>query len=219
MRSLLSVPASQPKMVEKALTLDCDQIILDLEDSVTPADKAAARTYLKDFLSKVESKKRISLRVNELSSAFAKADIDLICGFNPQPLSSVILPKIHNLDDVKSWAAKLPAGMQLEVQIESAMGLIQAPHIASHPQVISDFEEVEGHSFDVIYVVGGGSANDFLNQLTADVTRKKVITGAVEATLLGNIGMQAIAAGEVSGLAQLREMIAASITQKIFLPS
>jgi citrate lyase subunit beta/citryl-CoA lyase len=137
MRSLLSVPASQPKMVEKALTLDCDQIILDLEDSVTPADKAAARTYLKDFLSKVESKKRISLRVNELSSAFAKADIDLICGFNPQPLSSVILPKIQNLDDVKSWAAKLPAGMQLEVQIESAMGLIQAPHIASHPQVIS----------------------------------------------------------------------------------
>ena len=90
---------------------------------------------------------------------------------------------------------------------------------AAYDQVISDFEEVEGHSFDLIYVVGGGSANDFLNQLTADVTRKKVITGAVEATLLGNIGMQAIAAGEVSGLAQLREMISASITQKIFLPS
>jgi rhamnulokinase len=89
----------------------------------------------------------------------------------------------------------------------------------AYDQVISDFEAVEGHSFDVIYVVGGGSANDFLNQLTADVTRKKVITGAVEATLLGNIGMQAIAAGEVSGLAQLREMISASITQKIFLPS
>ena len=124
-------------MVEKALTLDCDQIILDLEDSVTPADKVAARAYLKDFLSKVESKKRISLRVNELSSTFAKADIDLICGFNPQPLSSVILPKIHSLEDVKSWAAKLPANMQLEVQIESAMGLINAPQIASHPQVIS----------------------------------------------------------------------------------
>jgi citrate lyase subunit beta/citryl-CoA lyase len=124
-------------MVEKALTLDSDQIILDLEDSVMPADKAAARTYLRDFLSKVESKKRISLRVNELSSTFAKADIDLICGFNPQPLSSVILPKIHSPEDVKSWAAKLPANMQLEVQIESAMGLINAPQIASHPQVIS----------------------------------------------------------------------------------
>ena len=90
---------------------------------------------------------------------------------------------------------------------------------AAYDQVISDFEEVEGHSFDVIYVVGGGSANDFLNQLTADVTRKKVITGAVEATLLGNIGMQAIAAGEVSGLPHLREMISTSITQKVFLPS
>ena len=89
----------------------------------------------------------------------------------------------------------------------------------AYDQVISDFEEVEGHAFDVIYVVGGGSANDFLNQLTADVTRKKVITGAIEATLLGNIGMQAIAAGEVSGLPHLREMISTSITQKIFLPS
>lgn len=89
----------------------------------------------------------------------------------------------------------------------------------AYNDVISEYEEVEGHTFDVIYVVGGGSANDFLNQLTADVTRKKVITGAVEATLLGNIGMQAIAAGEVSGLPELREMISTSITQKVFLPS
>lgn len=124
-------------MVEKALTLDCDQIILDLEDSVIPVNKVAARAYLKDFLSKLDSMKRISLRINELSSLFSEADIDLVCGLKPQPLSSVILPKIHSLDDVKSWAHKLPAGMQLEVQIESAMGLIESPKIASHPQVIS----------------------------------------------------------------------------------
>ena len=137
MRSLLCVPASQPKMVEKALTLDCDQIILDLEDSVIPADKVAARTYLKEFLSKVDTKKKISLRLNELSSPHSKADIDLVFGLKPQPLSSVILPKIHSIDDVKSWARKLPTDMHIEVQIESAMGLIKAPKIASHPQVIS----------------------------------------------------------------------------------
>ena len=67
--------------------------------------------------------------------------------------------------------------------------------------------------------MGGGSANNFLNQLTAAGTRKRVITGAVEATLLGNIGMQAISAGEISGLPELREMISSSITQKVFLPS
>ena len=85
--------------------------------------------------------------------------------------------------------------------------------------VISEFEALEKEAFDVIYVVGGGSANNFLNQLTADVTRKKVITGAFETTLLGNIGMQAIAAGEIESLAQLREKISTSITQKVFLPS
>jgi rhamnulokinase len=92
--------------------------------------------------------------------------------------------------------------------------LAQAYH-----DVISDFEAAEGHSFDTIYVVGGGSANQFLNQLTADVTGKKVITGAVEATLLGNIGMQAISAGEIPDLPKLREMTSASLTQKVFLPS
>jgi citrate lyase subunit beta/citryl-CoA lyase len=137
MRSLLCVPASQPKMVEKALTLECDQIILDLEDSVIPADKAAARAFLKDFLKTVDTKKRVSIRLNELSSTFAKADIDLINGLKPQRLSSVILPKIHSVDDVKSWVQLLPKGAQLEVQIESAMGLIKAPKIAAHPQVIS----------------------------------------------------------------------------------
>ena len=137
MRSLLCVPASQPKMVEKSLTLDSDQIILDLEDAVIPADKAAARAYLREFLSTVETNKHLSLRLNELSSPFAKADIELLDGVKPHILSSVILPKINSLDDVKSWANKLPKGMKLEVQIESAMGLIKAPKIASHPQVIS----------------------------------------------------------------------------------
>ena len=89
----------------------------------------------------------------------------------------------------------------------------------AYREVITDFEEVEGQIFEAIYVVGGGSANDFLNQLTADITQKRVITGVVEATLLGNIGMQAIAAGEIADLPKLREMISASITQKVFLPS
>ena len=89
----------------------------------------------------------------------------------------------------------------------------------AYHEVIAEFEEVENESFEVIYVVGGGSANSFLNQLTADVTRKKVITGAIETTLLGNIGMQAVAAGEIDSLAQLRDMISTSITQKVFLPS
>jgi rhamnulokinase len=89
----------------------------------------------------------------------------------------------------------------------------------AYHEVIKEFEEVEGHIFDVVYVVGGGSANNFLNQLTADITGKKVITGAVEATLLGNIGMQAIAAHEIASLQELRKVITHSIAQKVFLPS
>ena len=88
----------------------------------------------------------------------------------------------------------------------------------AYNQVIIDYEKLEKRTFDVIYVVGGGSANDFLNQLTANVTGKRVVTGAVESTLLGNIGMQAIAAGEIPSLKQLRQLITKNIAQKEFLP-
>lgn len=84
--------------------------------------------------------------------------------------------------------------------------------------VILEFEKVENRVFESIFIVGGGSANHFLNQLIANVTGKTVIAGPVEATLLGNIGVQAIAAGEISGIPELRKAISQSFEQKTFLP-
>ena len=58
---------------------------------------------------------------------------------------------------------------------------------------------------DVVHIVGGGSQNRLLCQLTADATGKRVIAGPVEATALGNVLVQARAAGAVcGGLADLR---------------
>jgi sugar (pentulose or hexulose) kinase len=89
----------------------------------------------------------------------------------------------------------------------------------TYHEVILEFEQVENHNFDSIFIVGGGSANAFLNQLIANVTGKTVTAGPVEATLLGNIGVQAISAGEISGLSQLRGVISKSVEQKTFFPA
>lgn len=88
----------------------------------------------------------------------------------------------------------------------------------AYHEVILEFEKVENQVFDSIFIVGGGSANHFLNQLIANVTGKTVTAGPVEATLLGNIGIQAISAGEISGIPELRKAISQSFEQKTFLP-
>jgi len=89
----------------------------------------------------------------------------------------------------------------------------------SYAQVIAQLESVTKKKFNKIYVVGGGSANDLLNQLTADATQLPISAGPVEATLLGNVGVQAIHAGEIADLKALRQLIRASFELKSFLPA
>jgi rhamnulokinase len=80
-----------------------------------------------------------------------------------------------------------------------------------YARTIRDAERLAHRSVDVVHVVGGGSQNRLLCQLTADVTGKKVIAGPVEATALGNVLVQARAAGAVSGgLAELRSLVVRS---------
>jgi rhamnulokinase len=66
--------------------------------------------------------------------------------------------------------------------------------------------------------LGGGSQNDLLNQLTADICQMTVKTGPVEATLFGNIAVQAISAGVVKNLSEARALIEKSFSSKVFTP-
>lgn len=76
--------------------------------------------------------------------------------------------------------------------------------------VLERLQRVTGRTFDVLHVVGGGARNRLLCQLTADLTGLPVLAGPVEATALGNVLVQAIAAGEVADLTQARELSAES---------
>ncbi|WP_258803292.1 rhamnulokinase [Pseudarthrobacter sp. NS4] len=88
-----------------------------------------------------------------------------------------------------------------------------------YARTIRDAERLADRSVDVVHVVGGGSQNRLLCQLTADVTGRKVVAGPVEATALGNVLVQARAAGAVSGgLAELRALVAASSPLQVFVP-
>ncbi len=85
--------------------------------------------------------------------------------------------------------------------------------------VIEDLERCSGRTIGAIHVVGGGSRNKLLCQMTADITRREVIAGPAEASALGNVLMQAVSLGHITGQDELREVARASVTVERYLPS
>ena len=67
-------------------------------------------------------------------------------------------------------------------------------------------EDILGHSIDVIHIIGGGTKDKNLCAFTANATGKRVTAGPVEATALGNIIMQLIAAGEIENVEEARKL-------------
>jgi rhamnulokinase len=86
-------------------------------------------------------------------------------------------------------------------------------------QVLERLEAASGREVRTIHVIGGGARNALLCQLTADVTGREVLAGPVEATALGNVLVQARAAGELGSLDDMRALSAASFEPVHYEPS
>lgn len=85
--------------------------------------------------------------------------------------------------------------------------------------VLERLERATGREIRTIHVIGGGARNTLLCRLTADLTRRTVIAGPVEATALGNVLVQAMADGELASLAELRSAAAASARPAVHEPA
>jgi len=84
--------------------------------------------------------------------------------------------------------------------------------------VLERLEKLTGHPIDVVHIIGGGSQNEFLNQLTADAAQKPVIAGPVEATALGNAMVQGVSLGFFSNIQAARQLVAKQTPLKQFEP-
>jgi rhamnulokinase len=84
--------------------------------------------------------------------------------------------------------------------------------------VLEALETLTGKDLQTIRIVGGGSQNKLLNQFTADVCRRVVVAGPVEASALGNIMVQAVATGSLAGIREGRESIALSADLATYEP-
>ena len=141
-RSCLAVPASNPKMIDKARGLDADQVFLDLEDSCAPLAKAPARKTVVAALTEGgwESKTRV-VRVNDLTTEWTYRDVIEVVEGAGDDLDCIMLPKVQSAAHIQ-WldllltqiekATGLPVGgVGIEAQIESAHGLINVDQIAA----------------------------------------------------------------------------------------
>jgi citrate lyase subunit beta/citryl-CoA lyase len=128
MRSLLFVPADSEKKIAKALAVGADGLILDLEDSVAVANKAAARPLAAAFIRETRARARrprLYVRINALDTTFWKDDVAEVLAAQPDGL---FLPKPRSADDVATLAHMLDA---LELAGGLPLGSTQIVAIAS----------------------------------------------------------------------------------------
>jgi len=87
-----------------------------------------------------------------------------------------------------------------------------------YKEVLNDLQKVAPFRIEKLHVIGGGSQNNLLNQLTADATGLPLVAGPSEATALGNVMMQAKGLGIVRSLKEIREIIRNSVSPQVFNP-
>ncbi|RYD75183.1 MAG: rhamnulokinase, partial [Verrucomicrobiaceae bacterium] len=87
-----------------------------------------------------------------------------------------------------------------------------------YAMVLRWLEEMTGRSINVVHVVGGGARNTLLNQFTANACNCQVVAGPIEATGVGNLLMQARAAGELGSLAEMRAVSRMDAGLQEFIP-
>ena len=131
-RSVLYVPASKTRALEKVGTLDVDSIIFDLEDAVAPAEKPAARETLARALDAGDfgHRQRI-VRINGTDTEWGEADARAVAGME---CDALLLPKAENSGQVEEVAA-LVSGTPVWCMMETSRGVLKALDIAALPSV------------------------------------------------------------------------------------
>jgi citrate lyase subunit beta/citryl-CoA lyase len=115
-------------MLAKAPSMPADEVVVDLEDGVAPADKEQARGFAVAALRRGPLGRTTALRVNARSTQWWEDDLRAAAEAGPDV---VVLPKVESPEDVSAAAELLPAGIGLEVLIETARGLVEVERIAA----------------------------------------------------------------------------------------
>ncbi len=140
-RSLLYMPGSNPRALDKARSLPADGLILDMEDSVAPDAKALAREQIGAALAEGGyGHRELIVRINALSTEWGAADIEAICAFPTAP-DAVLIPKIDTAADVVEAIAAFekagcPDSVAMWIMAETPLCILNIAEVAAaHPRL------------------------------------------------------------------------------------
>lgn len=134
-RSVLYIPGSRERALEKARDLACDAIIFDLEDAVAPEEKPAARALLARMLAEADYGSRLKLvRINGFDTEWGREDAAVIARAIAAgaKIDAILVPKVSTPADLDAVVAIAP-GISLWAMMESCAGMLNAASIAAHP--------------------------------------------------------------------------------------
>jgi citrate lyase subunit beta/citryl-CoA lyase len=133
-RSVLYMPGSNARALEKAKTLDVDALILDLEDAVAPDAKETARQQVRDAVAGGGyGSRELVIRVNGSATPWGAADLDMAIAAQPD---AILLPKVSSPADLERVAhrlnaARVPARTALWAMMETPLAMLNAGAIAA----------------------------------------------------------------------------------------
>jgi (3S)-malyl-CoA thioesterase len=137
-RSVLYIPGSRDRALEKAKELPADAIIFDLEDAVAVEEKVNARALLAERLAEGGYGNRaLIVRINGMDTPWGAEDLAAMMEIGPE---AILLPKVGSAADVAAVAARLDAhpetaGTQIWAMMESPVGILNAAEIARAPRM------------------------------------------------------------------------------------
>ncbi|KZY06153.1 MULTISPECIES: HpcH/HpaI aldolase/citrate lyase family protein [unclassified Sulfitobacter] len=132
LRSVLYIPGSKPRALDKARGLACDAIIFDLEDAVSPDEKTAARDTLAAALSEGGYGNRLKvIRINGLDTEWGEDDARAAAAMAPD---AILLPKVGNPGDLEALA-EIVGDLPLWAMMETPGAMLNAAAIAAHRQL------------------------------------------------------------------------------------
>jgi citrate lyase beta subunit len=134
-RSALTVPASEPTKIAKAVTLDADEVVIDLEDAVAPDVKDAARVNVRAVGHR--DRGSLAVRVNAPGTAWFQQDLEACAG--NEAVASIVVPKVDSRDDLAAVEREL---MRLEPDARrrrplDVQALIESPAGLNNVQAIA----------------------------------------------------------------------------------
>jgi citrate lyase subunit beta/citryl-CoA lyase len=133
-RSVLFMPGSNARALEKARNLPADGLVLDLEDSVAPDAKSRARDQIAQTVAaKPFGKREVLIRINALDTSWWRDDVAMAAAVAPD---GILVPKISSVDDLASVGARLaetgaPSSLSVWAMIETARAVLHAEELAA----------------------------------------------------------------------------------------